>query len=85
MSSQRIYFQELKVYASKRLPCPICTKKLKRQKKFSMTLSPFNINPATGLPRMSSEIYEALGKMAKAWESDPEYCVDCLDKLRLIP
>jgi len=62
--------------AVKSLPCPACGKKLRRQRTFEMTLSPFNRNP-DGTPRSRAEIWVALGVLADEWRVQPETHPKC--------
>jgi len=61
---------------SKRLQCPDCGKKLRRQTTFSQTLNPFNRN-AEGQPKTRQEILAELRAEAAEWEQTPEQCTPC--------
>ena len=69
MSTRTIRFEPIKWPASKNLPCPDCGKKVRRQKTFEMTISPFNKNP-DGTVRTRPEINAALRDKAAAWEQE---------------
>jgi len=65
--------------ASKRVTCVgPCGKKLRRQRTFSETQSPFNKN-ANGEPKSVQDIYASLQEKAERWERQPEVCDPCLD------
>lgn len=61
---------------SKRLPCPDCGKKIRRQTTFRQTISPFN-KDAEGLPKTRREILAELREQAAEWEQKPERCTPC--------
>ena len=61
---------------SKSLPCPVCGKKLRRQKTFQMTLSPFNKNP-DGTVRTRGDIWLALNVVGAAWMAAAETHSTC--------
>lgn len=61
---------------SKRVACPDCGKKVRRQKTFSQTVSPFNKN-AEGQPKTELEITAELREQAAKWENEPERCTPC--------
>ncbi|MEU5322921.1 hypothetical protein AB0G67_40155 [Streptomyces sp. NPDC021056] len=70
-------FQEIPLYGTKNVKCAGgCGKKLRRQRKFSQTLNPFN-KGADGRPKTVQQIYAELADKAKQWESTPETCRNC--------
>lgn len=69
-------YQELKLQASKNLPCPRCGKKVRRQTTFMQTLNPFNKN-TDGQPKTSREIYGELSEQAAKWKAKPVMCTPC--------
>ncbi|MGW7001321.1 hypothetical protein ACWGCW_00485 [Streptomyces sp. NPDC054933] len=72
-------FQEVPLYATKNVRCAGgCGKKVRRQRKFSQTLNPFN-KAADGSPKTSKQIYAELGEKAKAWKTEPETCTRCAE------
>jgi hypothetical protein len=50
--------------------CPVCGKRMRRQKTFSQTQNPFNKNP-DGTVKTRQEIYRSLGAEVKAWLAEP--------------
>lgn len=69
-------FREIKHQASKNLPCPVCGKKLRRQRTFGQTLNPFNKN-ADGQVKTELEIVRELNATASDWEREPETHLAC--------
>jgi hypothetical protein len=70
-------FQEVPLYATKTVPCAgDCGRKLRRQRKFSQTLNPFN-KDSEGRPKTTQQIYAELSAEAKEWEAEPETCRHC--------
>ena len=67
-------FDQLKHQAVKTLPCPVCGKKLRRQRTFMMTDNPWNVNP-DGTRRSVRQIWAALQAKAIAWQAEPEACL----------
>lgn len=69
--------KEVAQYRDKTVPCAGgCKRRLKRQKKFWQTLSPFNKN-AAGVVKTASEIHDELDQEFKAWAAEPETCSHC--------
>lgn len=68
-------FEEVKMYGRVVGKCK-CGKKRVRQRKFWMTLSPFNKNP-DGSVRTRQDIYMALAEQIVAWEDEPITCEKC--------
>lgn len=69
-------FAEVPVYAEKSVPCTVCGKKVRRQKKFAQTLNPFN-KDAQGRPKTSGQIRVELRAEADAWKAEPETHPKC--------
>jgi len=70
-------FQEVPLYATKSITCSgTCGKKVRRQRKFSQTLNPFN-KDSEGRPKTVQQIYAELAEKAKKWEQEPETCRNC--------
>lgn len=65
MSYRTVRFEPVTRQASKNLPCPGCGKKVRRQRIFEMTLSPFNKNPG-GTVRTRQDVRTALAAKAAA-------------------
>lgn len=76
MSWRTVHFPEIKWQAVKNLPCPDCGKKVRRQKTFTQTQSPFNKN-AQGQPATGQEITAKLRKQAEEWQAKPARCTPC--------
>jgi len=72
----RYTFDVVKYQASKSLPCPKCSKRVKRAKTFEQTLSPFNKN-AQGVPKSRAEIWAEEREQAVAWQKSAELCRKC--------
>lgn len=78
MSTRTTRFPEVTHQEAKRLPCPSCGVKIRRQRMFTMTLSPFNKN-ADGTVRDVPDCVAALQVVASEWAERPEMCTPCLD------
>lgn len=72
----RITFEEVSIKAYKTVKCVNCGKRLKRQKKFWQTVSPFNKNER-GEIKTKDEIYRELHDRAKKWKAAPVICSSC--------
>lgn len=72
----RTTFEEVRRAGVKSVPCSVCGKKLRRQRTFSMTISPWNVNPDGSL-RTRSDILAALGPKIAAWQAGPEKHKTC--------
>ena len=70
-------FQEVPLYGTKNIPCSGCGKKLRRQRKFTQTLNPFNKN-SEGHPKTVKEIQSELSERIKTWQAEPETCRNCV-------
>lgn len=64
----RTVFERVTRAGVKKVPCSRCGKAIRRQKTFSMTLNPWNVNER-GEPRTRSEIYVALGNKIADWQA----------------
>jgi hypothetical protein len=71
-------FPERALFAKKSVPCAVCSKQVRRQKKFWQTESPLNRNE-DGTVRTTQEIYDALRVEAAQWKVQPETHPKCLD------
>lgn len=69
-------FREVPLYGTKTVPCSGCGKKLRRQRKFSQTLNPFN-KAADGRPKTAKQIQDELATEIRQWEQEPETCGAC--------
>jgi hypothetical protein len=69
-SSQTVMYQELEHPCTKRGKCPDCGKSRSRSNRFTMTMSPFNKDPETDLPRTARQIQAALRALAQDWVPD---------------
>lgn len=75
-------FEPVTLQTSKRLPCPDCGKKVRRQRTFEQTISPFNSNVKPGMTRRDAfeAISAALEEQAIEWGQQPETCTPCSEK-----
>lgn len=72
-------FQEIPLTAKKNVTCAgACGKKVRRQRTFSQTLSPFNKTP-DGRVKDILQIYRELNEKAEAWQAEPETCTRCAE------
>lgn len=69
-------YEEVRHPVTKRGVCPVCGKKRNRSTTFTNTISPFNKDPETGLPRTRTQILDVLAAKADAWVPDFT-CQDC--------
>jgi hypothetical protein len=69
-------FTEYPLTEKKSVPCPVCGKKVRRQRTFSQTLNPFNKN-ADGSVKTVPDIYRALRVEADAWKAETETHPGC--------
>lgn len=72
-------FNEVAVTASKNLPCPVCGKKVRRQKRIWKTVNPFNRN-ANGVPKTRDEVYADVLAEAEVWKAVPEMHWMCAEE-----
>jgi hypothetical protein len=74
-------YEPVKLTARKNLPCPGCGKKVRRQRTFEQTVSPFNRNVKPGMSRNEAinAIRKALMDKSAAWKREPVLCGDCLE------
>lgn len=63
-------YEEVRVKATRRGPCPGCGKSVNRSRTFSNTVSPFNKNPG-GTIRTRAEVRERVQGLADAWSPSP--------------
>lgn len=72
-------FEPVKLTATKNLPCPGCGKKLRRQRTFEQTISPFNSNLTPDMTRDEAvtAIRGALNAKAAQWKTEPVLCTPC--------
>lgn len=78
----RITFQEVRLYGEKSIKCAGgCGRRLKRQKKFYQTLSPFNKRP-DGVVKNHDDIYPELKTALAVWRAKPETCGHCMAEER---
>jgi hypothetical protein len=74
-------YDPINVWGTKNVKCAGCNKRLKRQKTFSQTMSPFNKN-ADGQLKTHREIFAELQADRVAWEKASENCPPCAAKAR---
>lgn len=73
-----IRFEKVKLHGEKNHRCPGCGKKVRRQRTFWQTVSPFNRN-AQGQPCTRQEVLEKVRKELTDWQAKPERCTPCAD------
>lgn len=61
----------------KTLPCPVCGKKLRRQRLITNTINPFNKNP-DGTVKTRAEVLKSVQHQGKVYRLLPEHCRACL-------
>jgi hypothetical protein len=66
-------YDPVRVTAAKTVECSVCGKKLRRQRTFQQTISPFNKNP-DGTQKTSREVYLSVCAVAEDWKREPEQC-----------
>jgi hypothetical protein len=77
MITETIRFQPVGLTARKRLPCPGCGKRLKRQRRFEQTLNPYN--RLHGIPKTAEQIFDEERSKAAEWQQQPETCTPCAE------
>lgn len=70
-------FEVVKQRATKYLPCPVCGKKVRRERTFEKTINPFNRN-ADGQVKTRTEVREDVRAEALAWQHQPEPHQKCI-------
>jgi hypothetical protein len=70
-------FEQVRYPATKNLPCPICGRKRRLSKTFTMTINPWNVDPVSGEPRSRMQIGIALKAEASEWLVVPEAHPNC--------
>lgn len=75
-ATHRVTFEEIRRAGVKSVPCTNCGKKIRRQRTFSMTINPWNVNP-DGSQRTREEIWTALGEKVSTWQTEPEQHKTC--------
>lgn len=70
-------YEVVKQRATKYLPCPVCGRKVRRERTFEGTINPFNKN-AQGQVCTCAEVREKLQVRARAWQQLPEPHQKCL-------
>jgi predicted RNA-binding Zn-ribbon protein involved in translation (DUF1610 family) len=64
-------FEVVRHKAVKSLPCPVCGKRLRRQRTFEQTINPYNRNE-DGTVKTRNEIRAELAAQAAEWARQPE-------------
>lgn len=70
-------YHEVRHLERKMARCPGCGKRMRRQRTFTNTFSPFNRDPKTGLPRTYEQVMEHLQELGADWKGKPEWCPEC--------
>ena len=65
-----VTFDEMRAQAVRTGPCPGCGRRVRRQRTFTATVSPFN--QVDGQPRTPNEVQMQVTQRARAWAPDPE-------------
>lgn len=65
-----VRFDEMSAQAVRTGPCPGCGRRVRRQRTFTATVSPFN--QVDGRPRTPNEVQAQVGQWAREWSPDPE-------------
>ena len=68
--TEAVRFEEVRRAGRKTVPCARCGAKIRRQRTFTMTASPWNKNP-DGTVRTRAEIWAALGEKIAQWQQEP--------------
>ncbi|MGW6946124.1 hypothetical protein ACWGHD_04275 [Streptomyces xanthophaeus] len=71
-------FERVPLTATKSVPCEVCGRKLRRQRTFEQTISPFN-KTADGEVKSYRHIYPELEAEAAAWKAEPEIHTKCAE------
>jgi ribosomal protein S26 len=69
-------FEEIGLTGLKTVKCADCGKALRRQRRFTQTLNPFNKN-AAGEFKSRSEVYAELRERVLEWKTEAEFCSGC--------
>jgi uncharacterized metal-binding protein YceD (DUF177 family) len=71
-------FTEVKVRASKVLPCSRCARSVRRSTTITHTINPFNKN-ADGTVKTYTEVRADVDREAATWKAEPVVCAGCAD------
>jgi len=69
--SLKIFYDQISFTTKRRLTCTVCSKRFTRQRTFSQTINPFNVN-LDGSPKTSREIWESVKAEAGRWDPAPD-------------
>jgi hypothetical protein len=64
-------FEEVSRTAYRKVTCAICGKKFKRQRTFTNTINPFNLN-ADGAPKTWSDVEANVIYLAEQWQPEQD-------------
>jgi hypothetical protein len=79
MYTETIRFEEVFLTASKTVKCAGgCGRRLKRKRRFSQTINPWN-KDENGKLKGRSQIYAELRRDIDKWEQEPDTCQHCKD------
>lgn len=70
-------FERVPLTATKNVPCEGCGKKVRRQRTFEQTISPFN--HVNGIPKSRIVILSELEIRSEAWKDEPEAHTKCAE------
>jgi uncharacterized protein (DUF2225 family) len=64
-------FEEVSHTAKRRVTCAVCGKKFNRQKTFTNTINPFNMN-ANGSPKTYQDVRANVFALARQWQPEAD-------------
>lgn len=67
-----VTYEEVRAHATRREPCPVCGRRIRRSRTFVQTVSPFNLVADRSRPKTYAEVQAAVDAAAKAWAPDTE-------------
>jgi hypothetical protein len=75
-STRTVTFDEVTVFGIKNCRCDVCGKRMRRQRRFTATINPWNTNE-DGEIKTRDEILVGLKGKRKAWLDQPEKHEKC--------
>lgn len=75
----RITFDKVSRSFVKSVKCGYCKAPVRRQRTFFQTMNPFNTHALTKRPKDREQIERELVELGRAWQRQPELCVDCAE------
>lgn len=77
MTTIRYTFERVSWRGNQYGPCQDCSRTTRRQKTFSQTLNPFNLNREKGRPKTRREIETEVREQARTWSRLRPVCTSC--------